>query len=148
MAYCRWLEAVTGDAYRLPSEVEWEYACRAGTTTRWSWGDDWDPTKANSIETQPNGRRDVESYEPNDWGLWQMHGNVFEWCGDPWHENHNRRPEGQGIWDVGGDFSLRVVRGGSWDLTPQNLRSAFRIGGATAHRDGNIGFRLARTLNP
>jgi formylglycine-generating enzyme required for sulfatase activity len=148
MTYCRWLEAVTGDAYRLPSEAEWEYACRAGTTTRYSWGDEFDVQKANSNRTQPNGPQNVDSYEPNDWGLWQMHGNVFEWCGDPWHATHDDRPAGQGIWDVGGDFSRRVVRGGSWRNTPQVLRSAYRSWLAAGLRLISIGFRLARTLNP
>jgi formylglycine-generating enzyme required for sulfatase activity len=149
MACCRWLEAVTGDAYRLPSEVEWEYACRAGTKTRWSWDDEWDQAKAASVETRSGqGPVDVESYDPNDWGLWQMHGNVLEWCGDPWHENHSGRPEGQGIWDVGGTYSRRVVRGGSWNVSSQVLRSAYRIWLATDLRNLTLGFRLARTLNP
>jgi formylglycine-generating enzyme required for sulfatase activity len=147
MAYCRWLEAVTGDAYRLPSEVEWEYACRAGATTRYSWGDEWDPAKAASVETQ-SGKdpTDVDSYNPNDWGLWQMHGNVFEWCGDPWHQTHHSRPAGQGIWDVDGDSSRRVVRGGSWSGGPQVLRSAYRDGDASDGRFNDLGVWLARTL--
>ncbi len=149
MDYCRWLEAVTGDAYRLPSDVEWEYACRAGTETRWSWGDDLDQAKAASVESRSGkGPMPVESYDPNDWGLWQMHGNVFEWCGDPWHANHGGRPEGQETWNVGGDYGRRVVRGGSWDGASQNSRSAYRFGSATGLRINYLGFRLARTLNP
>jgi len=152
MAYCRWLETVTGDAYRLPSEVEWEYACRAGTMTRFSWGDDWEPAKAASAETRnvgaDKGPVNVESYDPNDWGLWQMHGNVFEWCADPWHENHQGRPNGQGIWDAGGDYNLRVLRGGSWFYFPRFLRSAGRLWSSRDFRLNRYGFRLARTLTP
>jgi len=149
MGYCRWLEAVTGDAYRLPSEVAWEYACRAGTTTRFSWGDDWDPARAASVETRSGkGPTDVESYEPNDWGLWQVHGNVWEWCGDPWHADHRGRPNGQGIWDAGGDYNLRTQRGGSWKNDPDRLRSANRNSNSRRDRGNNDGFRLARTLTP
>lgn len=150
MAYCRWLEAVTGDAYRLPSEVEWEYACRAGTTELWSWGNEWDQAKAATMETRaPNkGSMPVESYDPNDWGLWQMHGNVWEWCGDPWHNDHKGRPDGQNCWDVGGEYGRRVVRGGSWTYSSRNSRSACRHWGATVSRYDDVGFRLARTLNP
>lgn len=149
MAYCRWLEAVTGEAYRLPSEVEWEYACRAGTKTRWSWGNEWDQTKAATVETRSGkGPMDVESFDPNDWGLWQMHGNVVEWCGDPYHLNHEGRPQGQATWDAGGEYGRRVVRGGSWYNSSQNSRSACRNWIASGNRGINLGFRLARTLNP
>jgi formylglycine-generating enzyme required for sulfatase activity len=148
MAYCQWLEAITGEGYRLPSEVEWEYACRAGTETRYSWGDDWDDARANSNRTQPNDLHDVGSYDPNDGGLWDMHGNVYEWCADPWHDNYEGRPPGQGLWSISGDYSRRVVRGGSWNDGPQDLRSADRSGDPTDFRASNIGFRLAKTLNP
>lgn len=152
MAYCRWLEAVTGYAYRLPSEVEWEYACRAGTTTFFSWGDDWNPAKAASGETRnvgaDRGPVNVESYDPNYWGLWQMHGNVWEWCADPWHENHQDRPNGQGIWDAGADYNLRVLRGGGWFSVPDGLRSAFRYWYGRSNCYDDVGFRLARKLTP
>ena len=83
MEYCHWLELVTGERYRLPTEAEWEYACRAGTTTRYSWGDEWDDRNAKSNRSKPSHPSDVGSYDPNEWGLWDMHGNVFEFCADP-----------------------------------------------------------------
>lgn len=146
-AYCSWLLAITGDAWRLPSEAEWEYACRAGTDTAYSWGADWDAAKAKSNQSQTNNPGDAGSYEPNQWGLWDMHGNVFEWCRDPWHENYERLPpKNQAAWLLGGDFSRRVLRGGSWFNVPRDLRSAYRYRDDTSDRDKAIGFRVARTL--
>lgn len=145
--FCRWLEAITGEAWRLPTEAEWEYACRAGTETAYSWGPDWDAAKANSNQSQPNGPRDVGSYQPNRWGLWDMHGNVFEWCVDPWHPNYRGEPPAnQNPWLNNGDFDFRVVRGGSWGDRPGYLRSAYRNRSIPAGRNDNVGFRLARTL--
>jgi hypothetical protein len=147
MNYCLWLEAITGERYRLLSEVEWEYACRAGTETRYSWGDRWDDAKANSNRTQPIGPREVGTYDPNNWGLWDMHGNAFEWCADPWHQSGEGRPLGQGIWSANGEYGRRVVRGGSWNTFPQRLRSALRGRDTTDARYYDFGFRLARTLD-
>lgn len=149
MAYCRWLEAVTAEVYRLPSDVEWEYACRAGGDTRWSWGNEWNPASAASLETRSGkGPTDVQSYFPNDWGLWQMHGNVYEWCADPWHDGHDGRSKDQEIWAANGDYTRRVIRGGSWYNTSEFLRSASRTWYDTDYRSNFLGFRLARTLKP
>lgn len=148
MAYCLWLTAITGERYRLPTETEWEYACRAGTKTRYYWSDNWDSTKAASVQTQSTtGPRNVGSYEPNPWGLWDMHGNMYEWCADAWHENYADRPKDGAPWFEGGDFGLRVARGGSWKGGPQNLRSALRSRYVADLRSDVIGFRLARTLS-
>lgn len=148
MAYCIWLAAITGEGYRLPTEAEWEFACRAGTKTRYSWGDDWDPAKAASVQTQSaTGPRNVGSYEPNPWGLWDMHGNMYEWCADAWHETYADRPKDGAPWLEGGDFGLRVARGGSWKGGPQNLRSTLRSRYVADLRSDVIGFRLARTLS-
>jgi|GEM_PF-1412970 len=146
-AFCRWLQAITGEAWRLPTEAEWEYACRAGTDTAYSWGPDWDASKANSNQSQPNTPRDVGGYQPNEWGLWDMHGNVFEWCVDPWHPDYSGDPPNNYMpWMKDGDFSSRVVRGGSWGVHPDGLRSADRSRYSPTLRDLNIGFRLARTV--
>lgn len=149
--YCRWLEAITGEAWRLPTEAEWEYACRAGTDTAYFWGDDWDRARANSAEGNLEGQRApcvVDAYPPNPWGLSSMHGNVLEWCADPGHETYRGDPPTDTApWLRGGDFSLRMLRGGSWDYDPGYLRSACRIRYSSAYQRGDIGFRLARTLS-
>lgn len=144
VAYCNWLERITGELYRLPTEVEWEYACRAGTMTRYSWGDDWDDNRANSNRSGLNRPSDVGSYDPNDWGLSDMQGNVFEWCADPWHESHAGRPDDDSAWLRGGDFSRRVLRGGSWGDAPRYLRAATRNNYSSDIRSNYSGFRLAR----
>jgi formylglycine-generating enzyme required for sulfatase activity len=86
------------------------------------------------------------SFAPNPWGLHQVHGNVWEWCEDVWHDTYNGAPSDGSPWLQGGDASRRVLRGGSWDSGPRFLRSAYRYGLAAGYRYGNFGFRLARTL--
>lgn len=145
--FCRWLEAVTGEAWRLPTESEWEYACRAGSESAYSWGPDWGTGRANSNLSQPNGPREVGSYRPNDWGFWDMHGNVHEWCVDPWHPDYRGdAPNDQMPWLRNADFSSRVVRGGSWSDPPDGLRSAARGRIAPLSRGQRLGFRFARTV--
>jgi len=113
-AYCDWLTKQTDHRYRLPSEAEWEYACRAGTTTRYWWGDTFDASKAS------NGRQPtvVGQFPANPWGLRDVHGNVSEWCMDTWHDNYDGAPEDGSAWIAGG-FNTRVVRGGSWVDVPR-----------------------------
>jgi len=147
IAYCNWLENITGEPFRLPTDAEWEYACRAGTTTRYSFGDDekdlgeyaW--FNENSYSAQPVGNK-----KPNPWGLYDMHGNVWEWCADPWHENHTGRPSDGSVWLRGGDFSRRVTRGGSWNYVPRNLTSASRRTYDPIFNQNVHGFRISRTL--
>jgi formylglycine-generating enzyme required for sulfatase activity len=142
---------ITGKEYRLLSEAEWEYAARAGTTTAYSWGDDIGIGNANcdscgsrwDKQTSPVG-----SFKPNAWGLYDMHGNVYEWVEDTWHDNYSGAPVDGSAWLKGGDESQRVVRGGSWNLNPGHLRAASRGWYPTDFRYNFIGFRLARTLNP
>ena len=132
-AYCKWLCAKTGRYYRLPTEAEWEYACRAGTTTAYSFGDD--PKKLDdygwSYDNSPDGYVKVGRKKPNPWGLHDMHGNVAEWVLDQYIEDYYRqRADGE----VKAPFAVptteypRVVRGGSWDDDPELLRSAARRG--------------------
>ena len=168
-AYVEWLSATTGQAYRLPSEAEWEYAARAGTTTRWPWGDDADAqcAHANGLDTSfaeahpldgPGwvlaGCDDrvvrtapVGSYAPNAFGVYDMAGNVWEWVTDCWHENYARAPRDGSAWRNGRDCGRRVLRGGSWGSPPAFLRSANRVRDDAGARSDEVGFRVARTLD-
>ncbi len=130
---------------RLPSESEWEYACRAGTTTRWWFGDDEGRLGAHAwfMGNSSSGTQPVGGKPANPWGLFDMHGNVWEWCEDVWHENYTGAPTDQSAWTTGGSQWLRVVRGGSWNGNPLNLRSACRSGLTPGTRHDVIGVRLA-----
>jgi formylglycine-generating enzyme required for sulfatase activity len=150
-AYAAWLSQKTGKTYRLLSEAEREYVTRAGTTTPFWWGSSISSSQANygggtkgeyQQRTVP-----VDSFEANPWGLFNVHGNVMEWTEDCWNDSNKGNP-GNGSARTTGDCGRRVVRGGSWVYGPQYLRAAFRFGGSTVIRNDNIGFRLARTLNP
>ena len=150
VAYCAWLSEKTGEAYRLPSEAEWEYACRAGTTTEYFWGDAAGHNKANfrGSGSQWGGEQTapVGSFAPNPWGLYDMHGNVYEWCADCWHGDYKGAPSDGGAWMSGGDCDKRVLRGGSWYFVEQDVRAAFRFTITSSLRFSNFGFRVARTL--
>ncbi|MBX6312759.1 MAG: formylglycine-generating enzyme family protein, partial [Isosphaeraceae bacterium] len=168
MEYCRWLSAKTGKTYRLPTEAEWEYACRAGTTTAYSFGDD--PEKLgeyawyveNAEKPQPIGKK-----KPNPFGLFDMHGNVAEWCLDHYVADiYSKRPVGTPlvgpvVLPTAAEYPY-VVRGGSWDDDPEALRSAARRASDREwsvqdpqrpqsiwwHTDATfVGFRLVRPLN-
>ena len=150
-AYAEWLSAQTGATYRLPSEAEWEYAARAGTTTAYSWGADrrQNPAKCNGCgsrwddeQTAPAG-----SFAPNAWGLHDMHGNVYEWVADCWHDIYAGAPTDGSAWLRGGDCSRRVVRGGYWGGLSWYRRSADRHRRVAEDRPYHVGFRLARTLD-
>jgi formylglycine-generating enzyme required for sulfatase activity len=148
--YVAWLSKMTGKGYRLLTEAEWEYAARAGSQTRFSFGDDealldqyaW--YKGNSEnKTQPVGKKLANAF-----GLHDMHGNVYEWVEDPWHDNYRGAPTDGSAWMKDGNESRRVVRGGSWGNSPRILRAAYRSSDFTDIRDNDRGFRVARTLNP
>jgi formylglycine-generating enzyme required for sulfatase activity len=161
--YVAWLNGKLGlrrrrDAYRLPSEAEWEYACRAETTTPFSFGETISTGQANYNAKRAYGQGDtsgvylertspVGSYPPNAFGLYDMHGNVLEWCEDVWHDNYEGAPKDGSAW-LTGDTSRRVLRGGSWLSDPDNCRSACRLRSDPTDRNYDIGFRLARTLSP
>ena len=156
--YIDWLNAKTGKTYRLLSEAEREYVTRAGTTMPFWWGSSITPKQANYDGNYTFGRGakgeyrqqtvPVDSFEANPWGLFNMHGNVWEWCEDVWHDTYNGAPTDGSAWLQGGDASRRVVRGGSWFSNPQVLRAAYRLRSTTVNRCSILGFRLARTLNP
>jgi formylglycine-generating enzyme required for sulfatase activity len=163
--FCDRLSRKTGRSYRLPSEAEWEYACRAGTTTPFHFGEtittdlanycgedreisgtlykgsyDKGPTGSYRNETTAVGNFEVA----NAFGLYDMHGNVWEWCLDHWHENYEGAPHDGSAWldQNGNDNSPRVLRGGSWSLTPWNCRLAYRYWDYAVKRNHDVGFRV------
>jgi formylglycine-generating enzyme required for sulfatase activity/serine/threonine protein kinase len=144
--YVAWLSRKTGKTYRLLSEAEWEYAACAGTTTRYFWGNKFSNARANN----DTGRTvEVGLYGANAWGLHDMHGNVWEWVEDCWHDSYNGAPSDGSAWSTScSDQSRRILRGGSWYNHPGLLRSAYRGSYSTDNRDYGVGFRLARTLSP
>jgi formylglycine-generating enzyme required for sulfatase activity len=147
VAYAKWLSAETSKRYRLPTESEWEYAARAGSTTKYHWGDEIGINRANCGDC--GSRWDYEQTAPvgsfmaNEFGLSDMHGNVWEWTQDCWNESYNRAPIDGNAWESG-DCDRRVVRGGSWGSLPWYLRSANRYGWTASDRFNKQGFRLAQ----
>ena len=150
--FCKRLSRKTGRNYRLPSEVEWEYACRAGTTTPFHFGETMTANLANydgncPYANAPKGeyRRkttEVGSFPANAFGLYDMHGNVWEWCADPWHKNYQGAPADGRVWESSGNNSARMLRGGSWYFSAWDCRSAYRYGDVPGNRVGVIGFRV------
>ncbi|MCL6506361.1 MAG: SUMF1/EgtB/PvdO family nonheme iron enzyme [Bryobacteraceae bacterium] len=163
VAFCQWLSKKEGKTYRLPTEAEWEYACRAGTTTRYYNGDDPErlaevgnvadaTAKAKFRDWVTIAARDgyvftapVGGFKPNAWGLYDMHGNVWEWCAD-WYDPgyYSKSPPDDPVGPSSGH--VRVLRGGSWFNLPWNSRSARRLRLLPVRRDHGLGFRVARTL--
>lgn len=146
VAYSQWLSEQTGNSYRLPTEAEWEYAARAGTQTRWYWGNNEEAAVDYAwFETNSDGRtHEVGDKNPNTFGLHDMAGNVWNWTEDCWHYNYVNAPENGRAWleKDGGDCAMRVLRGGSCRRGLSFLRPAFRAGGDPHYRDGFVGFRL------
>jgi formylglycine-generating enzyme required for sulfatase activity len=142
--------AETGQPYRLLSEAEWEYACRAGMTTRYSWSDDPPTPEQANFDLTIRRTSEVGAYPPNPWGLYDMHGNVWEWVEDCWHESYEGAPTDGSAWleEDGGGCGRRVLRGGSWDNGPGYLRSAYRGRNSAGVRNNVIGFRVARSRRP
>lgn len=148
-SYAAWLSSQTGYRYRLLSEAEWEYAARAGSKARYSWGDTIGRNKANCWRQDCGDPFEftapVGSFEPNAFGLYDMHGNVAEWVEDCWNFHYRRAPSDGSAW-LKGNCSWRGIRGGSWIMYPGYLRSADRGSHPTDRRERTIGFRVARTL--
>ena len=155
MEFCHRLSQRSNLAYTLPSEAQWEYSCRAGTKTPFAFGDTLTPELANydanyTYGSGPKGiyrkeTLDVGSFPANAWGLHDMHGNVWEWCLDPWHQTYGGAPSDGTAWENGADDEgVRLLRGGSWSLSPRNCRSAFRGRRLQDYRVSNVGFRLCR----
>ena len=158
-AYVAWLKRETGERWRLPTEAEWEYAARAGTTTTFSTG-----ACITTLQANYNGNYDynncgaktdvylgktqpVGSYPPNPWGLYDMHGNVWEWLEDCYRDSYKAAPT-DGSASTQGPCRGWVQRGGSWSNVPRNLRSAIRGKGGPDNRSISFGFRVAKTLTP
>jgi formylglycine-generating enzyme required for sulfatase activity len=155
MEFCQRLSQRTKRAFSLPSEAQWEYACRAGTTTPFAFGETLTPDLANydgnySYGTGPKGiyRKEtsaVGSFPANAWGLQDMHGNVWEWCLDPWHKSYGGAPSDGTAWvNDAEDGGVRLLRGGSWNFNPRDCRSAYRCGGHQGLPFNLVGFRLCR----
>ncbi len=155
--FCDRLSQFTGRTHRLPSEAEWEYACRAATTTPFYFGEtittdlvNYDGNYTYGSYTYGSGPKGiyrekttaVGSFPPNAFGLYDMHGNVWEWCADPWHENYNSAPTDGSVWESGGNTQYRVIRGGSWYNNPWYCRSAYRNGNEPDSRYLTYGFRV------
>ena len=146
--YIQKLNASSGQQYRLPSEAEWEYAARAGSNGKWSFGNDdaqlgqyaWYGSNSGSKTHAAGGKL------PNAFGLHDMHGNVWEWVQDYYHDSYSGAPSDGSAWVAGGDQGRRVFRGGGWLIDPAILRSAIRGRYTPDGRNNDIGFRLARTL--
>ena len=172
VAYTEWLSARTGEPYRLPTEAEWEYAARAGSTTKYSWGDEVGDNRANCEDCgsrwDDTKAAPVGSFSANAWGLHDMHGNVQEWVQDCWNNNYRGASTDGSAWESG-ECEQRVLRGGSWNLPGKDLRNANRRRFDAARRGGSetlrrigvrdffggdsdktvsnhIGFRVVRTL--
>jgi formylglycine-generating enzyme required for sulfatase activity len=152
IAFCQKLSQKSKGTYRLPSEAEWEYACRAGTTTPFHFGETITPNLVNYDGNYTYGKAlegeyrektiAVGHFPPNAFGLFDMHGNVWEWCADHWHPNYQGAPTNGNAWITGGDSSLRLLRGGSWYCNPRNCRSAFRFRLSPDYCFRSFGFRV------
>ena len=151
--FCDRISTHTHRQYRLPTEAEWEYACRGGTTTPFNVGKTLTDELANynasvTYNGGPKGQDRQETIPvdqfatANAFGLSDMHGNVLEWCQDYWHDNYDGAPDDGSAWIEGGDSDLRVLRGGSWNSNPRYCRSALRNLDDPVSRNDNIGFRV------
>ena len=142
--FCDRLSQQTGFEYRLPSEAEWEYACRADTTTPFHFGPTLPADLAN-YNYHYRGPTEVGKFRAaNAFGLYDMHGNVWEWCLDHWHENYQDAPINGSAWVIGGDDRYRLRRGGSWAINSENCRSASRSRSLPNFKFLNIGLRVVR----
>lgn len=153
LEFCRRLKELTNLPFRLPSEAEWEYACRAGTTTPFSFGQSITTDFANFNGQLPYNNSSSGIFKQqttpigyfpfaNGFGLFDMHGNVWEWCADIWHEDYTGAPSDNRAWLTSGDHSYCVQRGGSWLDGANRCRSAYRVGDVAHNTDNIVGLRL------
>ncbi|MGL5793081.1 MAG: formylglycine-generating enzyme family protein, partial [Waterburya sp.] len=154
--FCEKLSALIGRQFRLPTEAEWEYACRGQTQTPFHFGSTIGTELANyngedvygSGFEGENRRKttDVDSFFANRFGLYDLHGNVAEWCADTWHSNYQDAPDDGGAWTSNNSKDLRVLRGGSWLHLPGNCRAAQRFKSTPKSKSDAFGFRIASSL--
>lgn len=158
VGFCTKLSQMTGKGFRLPSEAEWEYACRGLTTTPFSFGETITSDLANFNGEQPFRNTPKSEFRkmltpagyfklPNYFGVYDMHGNVWEWCADIWHEDYTGAPSDGTAWVTDGDQGYCVQRGGSWIDRAVNCRSAFRVGDIAHNSDHIVGLRVCLTKN-
>ena len=147
-SFCQTLNQKTGKNYRLPSESEWEYACRAGTQTRYYFGDNEELLKEyawyhynSDSKTHPVGEK-----KPNNWGLYDMYENVYEWCEDDWHTNYENAPNNGTSWSENDFQGTQLLRGGSWNSVPLGCSSAERFSYFANNYYNKLGFRLAVSI--
>jgi formylglycine-generating enzyme required for sulfatase activity len=148
-AYVRWLSTMTGNAYRLPSEAEWEYAARAGTTGVRYWGSDASSLCRHAAVggCRLTGTVPVGRFVPNPYGLHDMLGEAWQWMADCWNDSYADAPADGSPW-LHGNCDLRVVRGGAWSTAAWTVRAAERDAYGTNYRASDVGFRVARTATP
>ena len=156
--FCQRLSQQTGKEFRLPSEAEWEYACRAGTTTPFHFGETITGKLANyrlshTYAKEPKGENRgattlVGQFPPNTFGLYDMHGNVWEWCADTWHDNYQGAPTDGSAWNRGLNYNCSILRGGSWYDFPRYCRSASRdvVISDRSLLLNDVGFRVACSM--
>jgi formylglycine-generating enzyme required for sulfatase activity len=163
IAFCEKLRGVGDRSFRLPSEAEWEYACRSGTETPFYFGDtittdlanyrgtDWEYDGTVYPGNYGSGSKgeyrqkttDVGIFPANSFELYDLHGNVWEWCADHWHRNYQGAPIDGSVWKTSKDLDSRLLRGGSWDYIPDGCRSALRYLNSPDDAYNSIGFRVA-----
>jgi formylglycine-generating enzyme required for sulfatase activity len=148
LAYIDWVNGRTEGGYSLPSEAAWEYAARARTRTARYWGDDFKDAARYAWSGRTTGTAPVALWEPNRFGLYDMLGNVWEWCADLWHDSYAGRPTDASVWKRGGENGTFVLRGGSWNGYSRNARAGTRLSAGDSTKSYDFGFRLCRTLFP
>ena len=148
-SYLKWLSKKTGHTYRLPSEAEWEFAARGGTTTEFWWGDEVGENLANCRDCKSpwskKGSAPVGSFAANPYGLYDVHGNEWEWLQDCWNPSHEGAPN-DGSARLSGNCQLRVIRSGSWYYFSKNMRSSWRFKNDARVKSYGIGMRVLREL--
>ncbi len=152
LEFCAKLSKLTNRNFRLPTEAEWEYACRARTTTLFSFGETISTDSANFDGEKPFGKTpkglfrncltSIGTFPPNGFGVCDMHGNVWEWCADVWHENYIGAPNDGSAWLKNGDQGYCVQRGGAWNVSADRCRSAFRVGDIAHNSEHIVGLRV------